>query len=77
MKILGRTVTVILLSVFFIGLCVLLYPAISQYWNSRVQSRAVTAYADWTDTLTDYTPYFEAAEDYNRRLAAMAVPLAQ
>ncbi|MBO7376921.1 MAG: class C sortase [Clostridia bacterium] len=77
MKILGRTVTVILLSVFFIGLCVLLYPAISQYWNSRVQSRAVTAYADLTDTLTDYTPYFEAAEDYNRRLAAMAVPLAQ
>ncbi len=77
MKILGKTVTVILLLVFFIGLCILLYPAISQYWNSRVQSRAVTAYADLVDSMTDYTTYYEAAEDYNKRLASLPVPLAQ
>ena len=77
MKILGKTVTVILLLVFFVGLLVLLYPSISQYWNSRVQSRAVTDYANLTDSMTDYTPYFEAAEDYNRRLAELPVPLAQ
>ncbi len=77
MKIRGRTVTIILLLSFFIGLSVLLYPAISQYWNSRVQSRAVTAYADLTDSVTDTAPYFEAADDYNSRLAALPVPLAQ
>ena len=77
MKILGRTVTIILICIFFVGLCVLLYPAISQYWNSRVQSYSVSKYASLTEDDADYTPYFEAADEYNKKLADLSVPLAQ
>ena len=77
MKILGRTVTIILICIFFVGLCVLLYPAISQYWNSRVQSHSVSEYVSRTDDDIDYTPYFEAADEYNKKIAALPVPLAQ
>lgn len=79
MKMTGKIATVILLLVFFIGLSVLLYPAISQYWNARVQSRAVADYAHMMESITkeDYTAYFEAAYAYNRDLAALPTPLMQ
>ena len=40
----NKIFTLILLVVFFVGLSVLLYPSVSQYWNSKVQSRAVLDY---------------------------------
>ncbi len=79
MKILGKTATLIMLILFFISLCVLLYPAVSQYWNAQVQSKAVAEYNDMLNAMTeeDYSAYFEAAYDYNRRLAALEFPLGQ
>ena len=29
---------------FLVGICILLYPAFSDYWNSKTQSRAITNY---------------------------------
>ncbi len=39
-----KLVNIILVLVFFVGLSVLLYPTISDYWNSKTQSRAVSDY---------------------------------
>ena len=36
-----KILTLILLCIFFAGLSVLLYPAISSFWNAKTQSRAV------------------------------------
>ena len=44
MKILGKTATLIMLILFFVSLCVLMYPSVSQYWNSHVQTKAVAEY---------------------------------
>ena len=79
MKILGKTVTLILLIILFVGLLVLLYPAVSQYWNSKVQSRAVADYARMMESASeeDFALYFSAADEYNKKLAALDAPLVQ
>ncbi|MCD8321763.1 MAG: class C sortase [Oscillospiraceae bacterium] len=66
----GRAGTIILILVFLIGLGILLYPSVSEWWNSRVQSRAVAVYDEAVAAMseTDYTAYWEAAEAYNETL---------
>lgn len=68
--------TIILLISFFVGLSVLLYPAISSYWNSRTQSNAIVNYESILANYEpeDYTAIFEAAEEYNRDLSQLASP---
>ena len=60
-----------------VGICGLLYPSVSQYWNSKTQSRAVTNYRDVLATLKpeDYTAYHEEALQYNNDLRALNFPL--
>ena len=74
-----RKTTIILLISFFIGLSVLLYPTVSSYWNSKTQSEAIVDYESMLSQYKpeDYTAIFEAAEDYNRRLAALEDPFVQ
>lgn len=74
----NRKSTMILLISFFIGLSVLLYPSISSYWNSKTQSTAIVDYEAMLANYKpeDYTALFEAAEEYNRQLAALNHPLA-
>lgn len=69
--------TLILLFVFFTGLSVMLYPAISSYWNERTQSKAIVDYEKMLMNMTpeDYTAYFEEAERYNEALAKLPYPL--
>ena len=70
-------VGILLVLMLFIGVCGLLYPAVSQYWNSKTQSRAVTNYQDILASLQaeDYTAYFDAAHRYNSDLNALSAPL--
>lgn len=72
----SRKSTLILLVSFFIGLSVLLYPAISSYWNSKTQSEVIVDYEAMLAMYKpeDYSHIFEAAEDYNRRLAQIEEP---
>lgn len=72
-----RKITIILLSILFVGLSLLLYPSVSSYWNSITQSRAITDYDALVKTLTpkDYSAMIEAAEDYNKKLAALPFSL--
>ena len=62
---------------FLIGICVLLYPAFSSYWNSKTQSRAITNYESVLENLTaeDYSATFQKAYDYNAALYASEFPL--
>ena len=41
-----RISTIILILVFLVGLSLLLYPTVSDYWNSLHQSRAIATYAE-------------------------------
>ena len=63
---------ILLFVVLIAGLALLLYPSISDYYNSFHQSRAVATYNAAIDSgdEVDYTPYWEAAVDYNDRLRA-------
>jgi len=63
--------TIILILIFLVGLSVMLYPTVSDYINQKNQSRAVASYSEEVENLSDvdYQAYFDAADDYNRRLA--------
>ena len=70
--------TVILLTLgFLIGISVLLYPAFSNYWNAKTQSRAIVNYESVLEYLEpeDYSAVFQAAYDYNEALRDVEVPL--
>ena len=73
----SRKSTIILLISFFIGLSVLLYPAISSYWNSKTQSEAIVDYEAMLANYKpeDYSAVFEEADRYNRELAALENPI--
>lgn len=68
---------ILLVLMLFIGVCALLYPSVSQYWNSKTQTRAVENYQEILNSLKpeDYTAYFEEAETYNTALAELHNPL--
>ena len=69
----------LLVLMLFVGVCGLLYPSVSQYWNSKTQSRAVDNYQDILQSLQpeDYDAYFQAADAYNAELDALTFPLAE
>ncbi|MEE1281459.1 MAG: class C sortase [Acutalibacteraceae bacterium] len=69
--------TFILLLVFFIGLSVMLYPAISSYWNTKTQSEAIVDYEKMIENMKpeDYTKIFEEADNYNTQLRQLNYPL--
>ena len=61
---------VMLVFVFIIGLSVMLYPPISSYWNSNVQSRAVASYSNAVKSLTEEEKdtMLKKADTYNEKL---------
>lgn len=62
--------TVLLLVTLMIGISLLLYPTISDYWNSFHQSRAIAGYAEAVaemDTV-DYEKIWNDAVKYNKEL---------
>ena len=63
-------VTVILIAAFFIGALLLLYPTISDFWNSFHQSRAIASYAEQVADLNEnaYDRLWEDARIYNKTL---------
>ena len=74
----NRRLTAILLTLgFLVGVCILLYPAFSNYWNSKTQSHAITNYESVLENLKpeDYTAIFEQAHTYNRALYETDFPL--
>lgn len=60
----------ILVIIFFTGVSLLLYPAVSDYWNSFYQLKAIQGYADKVTDLSenDYKEIWEKAIQYNKKL---------
>lgn len=63
--------TVILILVFLTGLSLLLYPAVSDYWNSLHQSRAISHYVEDVSELDEdsYEQLWTDAQTYNQELS--------
>ena len=59
---------ILLVLIFFVGLSVLLYPTISDYVNSRTQSRAISSYNSVVEQMdeTDYETELEHAFEVSR-----------
>ncbi|MCL2151539.1 MAG: class C sortase [Oscillospiraceae bacterium] len=57
--------------IFIVGLSVLIYPAVSDYYNSQRHVRTVEQYSKAVENLSerDYTGYLEAAREYNEGLS--------
>ena len=73
----SRKIWIILTLGFLVGISVLLYPAFSNYWNSKTQSRTIVDYEAVLQYMEpeDYTAIFQTAYDYNDALYATAFPL--
>ena len=65
-----RMTTVAIVLIFLVGLSVLLYPSVADYFNARNQSRAVASYHDAVRELgaADLSEMLEAARAYNEKL---------
>lgn len=70
MKKKGIVSTIILILVFLSGLSLLLYPTLSDWWNSLHQSRTIARYAEAVANLDNdsYEALWTAAKDYNKSL---------
>ena len=66
-----NTTNILLVVMLLVGLSLLLYPSISDYWNSFHQSQAITSYAEQIVELDeeDYTKIWEEAVEYNQTLS--------
>lgn len=75
----GSLSTIILLVILLVGLGVMLYPTVSDYWNSFHQTRAINNYDEVVAELdeTDYERLFSEAEAYNEHLRKLGEPFSQ
>ena len=57
----GRFTTLLLILIFLAGLSLLLYPSVSNYWNSMHQSKAISSYSEKVAAISEeeYVKYFE------------------
>ncbi len=62
--------TIILIVAFFVGLSLLLYPPLADYWNSLTQSKAVSDYAEQVGNMNKelYEKMLSEAHLYNQEL---------
>ena len=66
-----RLTNILLLVIFLVGVGLLSYPAVSDYWNSFHQSRAIVSYTEKVATLDNekYQQIIDSAVEYNRMVA--------
>ena len=70
--------TLLLVVILLVGMAVIAYPTVSDWWNSFHQSRAIASYSEAVDNASseEIEAIFAAAEDYNRRLLEKENPFA-
>ena len=63
-------VTVILVVILIVGVGLLAYPSLANWWNNMHQSRAIVSYVEAVANLDkeDYDRMLQEAQDYNRSL---------
>lgn len=67
----SNLINLFLVLILITGLSLLLYPSVSDYWNSFHQTKAIASYAEEVASLDDekYDELWNAAREYNSRLA--------
>ena len=62
--------TILLVFVLFLGVAILLYPTVSDYWNSFHQSRAIASYIEQIENIdpVNYEREWARARKYNEEL---------
>lgn len=68
--------TLIMVLLFFMGLLILLYPSISDFYNEKRQSKVIIDYESLLEKLEneDYKELFKEADEYNQKLASSKYP---
>ena len=72
-KFLKKYVIELILSIILVaGLCLILYPTVSDWWNSLHQSRAIASYVETVDGMSEEEceTMLAAARAYKEKLAA-------
>ncbi|MDO4945169.1 MAG: class C sortase [Ruminococcus sp.] len=72
----GRLSTILLTLFLLVGLSVMLYPAFSNWWNSKTQSKAIASYQQAAEDLSDEenAAIIERAHVYNSEIAKLQYP---
>lgn len=67
--------TILLVLLMLTGICLMLYPSASDYWNSLHQSRAIAGYVEDVAELdtAQHEEMWKAAENYNEALAEQGI----
>lgn len=67
----NHATTIFLILILIVGLSLLLYPSVSDYWNSFHSSQAISTYAENIANLDEnqYEAIWDAAREYNQSLA--------
>lgn len=62
--------SIILVMIFLVGLSLLLYPSVSEFWNSKHQSRAIAGYTEKVLEIDDnrYELMLQEVNEYNKKL---------
>ncbi len=67
--------TIILIFIFIVGISLLLYPTVSDYWNSFHQTKAIASYVEAVSEINEetYDKLWKEAQDYNKALAESGI----
>lgn len=67
---------ILIFLIFFVGLSLLLYPMISNWWNQRRSDALIDSYVQQTAQIsqTDLQQYWKQAQAYNQTLPGKGVP---
>lgn len=63
-----RLTNVLLILMLLVGISLLLYPSVSDYWNSKHQTQVITTYMDSISSMDKnrYASFWDEAKAYNR-----------
>lgn len=67
--------TIIIMLVMLVGLGLLLYPSVANYWNQFHQTRAIMAYNETVSSMSakDYRKILNDAREYNKKLGETGI----
>ncbi|MCM1357792.1 MAG: class C sortase, partial [Prevotella sp.] len=73
----GIVSTIILIVILLVGLAIMLYPTVSDWWNTREQREAIANYEHIVTQIDDGETerMLQEAHDYNEKLANLFAPL--
>ena len=68
--------TIIMIILFFVGISLLLYPSLSNYYNQKIGSKAIVDYESIlkNNDNSQYDKMFQDAEEYNKELSKLNNP---